>query len=49
MCHPGGDDSRAAEGYWQYSWAAERAALTSPRIRALLAERGVELVSYRDL
>ena len=49
MCHPGGDDSRAAEGYWQYSWAAERAALTSPRIRALLAARGVQLVSHRDL
>jgi hopanoid biosynthesis associated protein HpnK len=45
MCHPGGDESRAAEGYWQYSWAAERAALTSPRIRALLAARGAELVS----
>lgn len=49
MCHPGGDDSRAAEGYWQYSWAAERAALTSPRIRALLAARGAQLVSQRDL
>ncbi|MEO8465609.1 MAG: ChbG/HpnK family deacetylase [Gammaproteobacteria bacterium] len=48
MCHPGGDDSRAAEGYWQYSWAAERAALTSPRIRALLASRGAQLVSHRD-
>ena len=48
MCHPGGDDSRAAEGYWQYSWAAERAALTSPRIRALLAARGAQLVSHRD-
>jgi chitin disaccharide deacetylase len=49
MCHPGGDDSRAAEGYWQYSWAAERAALTSPRIRALLTARGAELVSHREL
>ena len=49
MCHPGGDDSRPAEGYWQYSWAAERAALMSPRIRALLAARGARLVSYRDL
>jgi hopanoid biosynthesis associated protein HpnK len=48
MCHPGGDDSRAAEGYWQYSWASERAALTSPRIRALLAARGAQLVSQRD-
>jgi hopanoid biosynthesis associated protein HpnK len=49
MCHPGGDEERAAEGYWQYSWAAERAALTSPRIRALLVARGAQLVSYRDL
>jgi predicted glycoside hydrolase/deacetylase ChbG (UPF0249 family) len=47
MCHPGGDDSRAAEGYWQYSWGAERAALTSPRIRALLAARGAQLVPFR--
>jgi hopanoid biosynthesis associated protein HpnK len=49
MCHPGGDDTRAAEGYWQYSWAAERAALTSPRIRALLTARGAQLVSYSDI
>ncbi|HVY66604.1 MAG TPA: ChbG/HpnK family deacetylase [Gammaproteobacteria bacterium] len=49
MCHPGGDDARAAEGYWQYSWSAERAALTSPRIRALIAARGAQLVSYRDV
>jgi hopanoid biosynthesis associated protein HpnK len=49
MCHPGGDDTRAAEGYWQYSWAAERAALTSPRIRALLAARGAQLVSYGNI
>jgi hopanoid biosynthesis associated protein HpnK len=49
MCHPGGDDERAADGYWQYSWAAERVALTSPRIRELIAARGARLVSYRDL
>ncbi len=49
MCHPGGDDERATEGYWQYSWAAERAALMSPRIRELVAARGAQLVSYRDL
>jgi hopanoid biosynthesis associated protein HpnK len=49
MCHPGGDDERAAEGYWQYSWAAERVALMSPRIRELIAARGAQLVSYRDL
>ena len=49
MCHPGGDEERATEGYWRYSWAAERAALTSPRIRAVLTARGAQLVSYRDV
>jgi predicted glycoside hydrolase/deacetylase ChbG (UPF0249 family) len=46
MCHPGADDMRPVGG-WQYSWAAERSALTSERIRELLAERGVTLVSQR--
>jgi predicted glycoside hydrolase/deacetylase ChbG (UPF0249 family) len=49
MCHPGGDESRESKGYWQYSWAAERAALMSPRIRALLDARGARLVPQRDL
>ncbi len=44
MCHPGGDDMRAS-GDWQYQWAAERDALVSPRIRELVAERGMQLVS----
>jgi chitin disaccharide deacetylase len=44
MCHPGGDDVRAPRG-WQYQWAAERDALVSPRIRELVAERGMQLVS----
>jgi hopanoid biosynthesis associated protein HpnK len=47
MCHPGQADMRA-DG-WRYAWAAELAALTSPRIRELLAARGVQLISYRDL
>jgi predicted glycoside hydrolase/deacetylase ChbG (UPF0249 family) len=46
MCHPGGEDMRDGSG-WQYQWAAERDALTSRRIRDLVAERGMELVSYR--
>ena len=44
MCHPGGDDMRAGRD-WQYQWAAERDALVSPRIRELVAERGMQLVS----
>lgn len=48
MCHPGHEDMRPA-GDWQYAWAAERDALTSPRIRELVAARGLKLISYRDV
>jgi predicted glycoside hydrolase/deacetylase ChbG (UPF0249 family) len=48
MCHPG-DAEMVPTPEWHYSWAAECAALTSPRVRALVAARGIELVSYRDL
>lgn len=44
MCHPGDDDMRPA-GDWQYAWAAERDALTSPRIRELVRARGMQLVA----
>jgi predicted glycoside hydrolase/deacetylase ChbG (UPF0249 family) len=49
MCHPGDDDARNAYAHWHYSWTAERDALASPRIRDLIANRGVRLISYRDL
>ena len=49
MCHPGEDDPRGNYGHWHYSWSAERDALQSPRIRELVAARGVHLISYRDL
>jgi predicted glycoside hydrolase/deacetylase ChbG (UPF0249 family) len=48
MCHPGHEDMRPAAS-WQYAWAAERDALTSPRIRELVAARGMQLISYRDV
>jgi hopanoid biosynthesis associated protein HpnK len=44
MCHPG-DERMRPPGGWQYAWAAERDALTSPRIRELVMARGVQLVS----
>ena len=47
MCHPGADDMRPVDG-WHYAWAAERNALTSARIRELVAARGVQLVAQRD-
>ena len=47
MCHPGHADMMGGE-HWRYAWAAECAALTSPRIRDLLEARGVQLVSSKD-
>ena len=49
MCHPGADDMRPVNDRWQYAWAAERAALVSPGIRELVAARGMQLISYRDV
>jgi predicted glycoside hydrolase/deacetylase ChbG (UPF0249 family) len=48
MCHPGDDDMQGSDD-WVYAWAAERDALTSPRIRALLTERGVQLIAHKDV
>jgi predicted glycoside hydrolase/deacetylase ChbG (UPF0249 family) len=52
MCHPGRLDPADAPdprllGY--HDWDGELATLTDPRARALLDERGIRLVGYRDL
>jgi predicted glycoside hydrolase/deacetylase ChbG (UPF0249 family) len=49
MCHPGLDDPASRYNHWHHAWAAETAALSSPRIRELLAARGVSLIGYRDV
>jgi len=51
MCHPGicGDELRAASSRLKESRERELRALTSPEVRAALAESGIELVSYRNL
>jgi predicted glycoside hydrolase/deacetylase ChbG (UPF0249 family) len=48
MCHPGLDDPDSRYGHWNYAWAAETAALSSPRIKELLDARGVRLIGFRD-
>jgi hopanoid biosynthesis associated protein HpnK len=48
MCHPGLDDPASVYSHWNYAWAEEAAALSSPRIRELLDARGVRLIGYRD-
>jgi predicted glycoside hydrolase/deacetylase ChbG (UPF0249 family) len=47
MCHPGDEDMQGSDD-WVYAWSAERDALTSPRIRDLVAARGLELISHAD-
>lgn len=48
MCHPG-DEGMRPSGDWQYAWAAERDALTSPRVRDLVLARGMQLVAGRSV
>ena len=49
MCHPGEAEPEGPHREWGYAGPAEREALTSARIKELIAARGTELVSYRDL
>ena len=48
-CHPGLPDAESPYRHWRYHWEDELAALTSPRVRALVARKGIQLVGFRDL
>jgi len=48
-CHPGLADAATPYPRWRYQWEHELAALTSPRVRALVARKGIHLVGFRDL
>ena len=48
VCHPGAGDADLASRYrWHYDWDAERAALCERELPGALAERGIELTSFR--
>lgn len=49
MCHPGIDDPDSYYGHWQYHWQDELEALTDDDLPGILEERGITLISYRDL
>ena len=50
MCHPGRPDAALARQYsWDYHWSDELAALCAPRIRRILQENGIRLISFREL
>ncbi|RKG69297.1 ChbG/HpnK family deacetylase, partial [Corallococcus exercitus] len=49
-CHPGEGAPHVPEDpAWRYGWDAELAALTSPRVKAKLVERGIALANYGEL
>jgi predicted glycoside hydrolase/deacetylase ChbG (UPF0249 family) len=49
-CHPGEGVPHVPEDpAWTYGWQSELAALTSPRVRERLRERGVALINYGQL
>jgi chitin disaccharide deacetylase len=49
MCHPAEAESDGPHRQWGYAGPAEREALTSTRIRALIHARGIDLIGQRDL
>jgi hopanoid biosynthesis associated protein HpnK len=49
MCHPGISDPDSPYRSWNYHWQDERDALTDPDVLDCLRNRGVRLVSYREL
>jgi hopanoid biosynthesis associated protein HpnK len=49
MCHPGADDPDTHYGHWGYHWSDELAALINPEVAELLGQKGVQLISYRQL
>ena len=49
MCHPGLAVSAEGYSHWQYRWQDELDALTDPRVKALLLENAIDLISYQDL
>ncbi|WP_224364618.1 carbohydrate deacetylase [Hyalangium versicolor] len=49
-CHPGEGAPHVPEDpAWTYGWQAELDALTSPRVKARLQERGITLATYGSL
>ncbi|MDY7230411.1 ChbG/HpnK family deacetylase [Hyalangium rubrum] len=49
-CHPGEGTPHVPEDpAWTYGWQAEMEALTSPRVKTRLRERGITLATYASL
>jgi len=49
MCHPGNTPSNHDYSHWDYHWHDELLALTDPAIPKYITQRGITLISYRDI
>jgi predicted glycoside hydrolase/deacetylase ChbG (UPF0249 family) len=49
MCHPGLDDPGTQYSHWGYHWSDELDALMDQEIFEILQDKGIRLVSYRQL
>ena len=49
MCHPGKGDSGSSYSNWQYHWQDELDALLDADVTALLQQKNISLISYREL
>lgn len=50
MLHPGDDDNALGTAFsWNYRWQDELAAVTDAALLSGLAERGIKLISFREL
>jgi len=49
MCHPGEEHTSGLYGHWNYRWREELDALTSVAAKNMIAQRNIELISYRDI
>lgn len=49
MCHPGNKPVDGSYSHWNYQWENELSALTDREVIDLISNRGISLISYRDL
>jgi len=49
MCHPGNIPLHNEYSHWNYLWYDELSALTDPAIQEFITQKGISLISYRDI
>ena len=49
MCHPGLKDPETSYNHWRYHWQDELDALLDEDVAAVLHQKSISLISYREL